>query len=77
MSEAILITRKDLKQLIVEAVREESQPWLTLEEMAQREGVSTKTISARELRGEIPKRGKNGKWLRSEVNEWRDTRLAA
>ena len=44
-------------------------PWLSLNDMATRYKCTTKTISAMELRGDIPRRTK-GRWLRSEVAEW-------
>lgn len=71
MSEAILITHKDLREAVREAVREELLPWLTMRDMMKRYNVdTTHTITSRERKGKLPKRSENDMWLRSEVNDW-------
>jgi predicted DNA-binding transcriptional regulator AlpA len=59
-------------------MREEISPWLTMDDMMARYHVkTTHTILAMERRGEIPKRAKTGLWLRSEVNDWTTSKMAA
>lgn len=78
MSGAILITQHDLRKLVTEAVQEAINPWLTMEDMMHRYHVkTTHTITAMERRGEIPQRAKTGLWLRSEVNDWTTSKMAA
>lgn len=79
MSEAILITQKELENIVTKAMLNVISPWLTMEDMMHRYHVkTTHTITAMERRGEIPQRAKTGLWLRSEVNDWTKTdRMAA
>ena len=44
-------------------------PWIGQSEMRDRYQCTNKTITAMEVRGDIPFRV-NGRWLRSEVVEW-------
>lgn len=76
-----LLTPEAIKQMriiVKEAVREAISPFMTMDEVMDFYRVkSTKTIAAMEKRGEIPTRTKSGRWLRSEVNEWKVEKLAA
>lgn len=44
-------------------------PWVTTTEMCQRYNVTPKTLTAMELRGDIPARHK-GRWNRAELLTW-------
>lgn len=74
----ITLTSTELRNIVREAMREEISPWLSMEDMMARYHVkTTHTITAMERRGEIPKRAKTGLWLRSEVNDWTTSKMAA
>lgn len=44
-------------------------PWVSLDEMCQRYGVTSKTLVAMEKRGEIPWRT-HGRWNRAALQQW-------
>ena len=44
-------------------------PWIGSDEMARRYGVTGKTLTAMERRGDIPQRV-HGRWNRAEVMQW-------
>ena len=68
MNNIITISTSELRTLIVEAVNDVINPWLTMDDMMARyHDKTTHTITAMERRGEIPQRAKTGLWLRSEV----------
>jgi predicted DNA-binding transcriptional regulator AlpA len=74
----ITLTSTELRNIVREAVREEISPWLSMDDMMARYHVkTTHTITAMERRGEIPQRAKTGLWLRSEVNDWTTSKMAA
>lgn len=74
----ITLTSTELRNIVREAMREEISPWLSMDDMMARYHVkTTHTITAMERRGEIPKRAKTGLWLRSEVNDWTTSKMAA
>lgn len=50
-----------------------TSPWVRADEMAKRYGVTIQTLAAMEARGEIPQRTK-GKWLRSELLIWEQSK---
>jgi len=51
-------------------------PWIGMDEMCRRYGVTSKTITAMERRGEIPVRV-HGRWNRAEVMQWEAQETAA
>ena len=65
---AILICLQSLQREVMHLVAQQ-MPWLTTAEMCQRYSVTPKTLTAMELRGEIPTRQK-GRWNRAELLAW-------
>jgi predicted DNA-binding transcriptional regulator AlpA len=70
MSEQAILQRLDSLTAAFVAMAKLTGARLTRAQMLERLGVSSNTLTSRVRAGMVPKPGKDGKWLLSEVVEW-------
>jgi hypothetical protein len=77
MGEAALALRIEQLTAAVAQLARVQGARLTRAEMCERYRVCSKTLTAMMLRGDVPRPGKDGKWLLAEVVEWEAARPSA
>ncbi len=70
MSEAVILERLDSLTRAFVALARLTGARLTRAAMCDRLGISSKTLTDRVRKGQVPTPGRDGKWLLSEVVEW-------
>lgn len=70
MSETAILQRLDSLTAAFVAMAKLTGARLTRAQMLERLGISSNTLTSRVRNGDVPKPGKDGKWLLAEVVEW-------